>query len=225
MPELGRFTRELRARLWKPSVTDEVQSEIAAHIEQLEQDLIARGHSPEEARREARRRFGNTADIAAACEAIGEQRDREFRWQRFVEELAQDVRHAIRQLRFAPRFSLLAIATLAIGLGAATTIFSLANAVLLRPLPFADPGRLLLLNEVNPEGQDFSVSEPNYLDWAARSKSFVSLAAWSSRTAALTGDGEPEQVVAIRATHTYFPTLGVTMVRGRVPAGGGSRRR
>lgn len=215
MPELGRFTRELRARLWKPSVTDEVQSEIAAHIEQLEQDLIARGHSLEEARREARRRFGNTADIAAACEAIGEQRDREFRWRRFVEELGQDVRHAIRQLRFAPRFSLLAIATLAIGLGAATTIFSLANAVLLRPLPFADPDRLLLLNEVNPEGQDFSVSEPNYLDWAARSKSFVSLAAWSSRTAALTGDGEPEQVVAIKATHTYFPTLGVTMVRGR----------
>ncbi len=218
MPELGRFSRELRARLWKPSVDDEVRDEMRAHMEQLEESLVARGVPPDEARREAQRRFGDATAIARECRDIGERRDREFRLRRYGEELAYDVRQALRQLRRAPRFALAALATLAIGLGASTTIFSLANAVLFRPLPFERPERLLIVNEVNPEGITFSVSEPNYLDWVSRSKSFVSWAALTGRSATLTGDGggEPEQVRGVMATHTLFPMLGVAPLRGRV---------
>jgi predicted permease len=217
MPELGRFSRELRARLWKPTVDDEVRDEMRAHMEQLEEALIAQGVPPEQARLEARRRFGDSAAIARECRDIGERRDREFRVRRYGEELAYDVRQAFRQMQRAPRFALAALATLAIGLGASTTIFSLANAVLFRPLPFDRPDRLLIVNEVTPEGMPFSVSEPNYLDWVSRSSSFVSWAALTGRTATLTGDGggEPEQVRGVMATHTLFPMLGVAPLRGR----------
>lgn len=215
MPELGRYSRELRARLWKPSVTDEVSDEIRAHLEQLEQDLVASGYSPDAARAEARRKFGNLAGIEAECRDIGERRDEEFRRQRWFDEMRQDVRQALRQLRLSPRFAFAAIATLATGLGASTTIFSLANAVLFRPLPYTQSDRLLLVNEVTPEGKTFSVSEPNYLDWVGRSRSFASWAAYAGRTVTLTGDGEPEQLQGVMATHALFATLGVTPVRGR----------
>ncbi len=215
MAELGRYSRELRSKLWKPSVESEVHEEIRAHLEQMEQDLIAHGMSPDDARREAQRKFGDMPHVLLECESIATQRDKEFRWRRFSDEFSQDVRQAFRQLRFSPRFAIVAIATLAIGLGASTTIFSLANAVLFRPLPFASPDRLLLVNEVSPEGVDFSVSETNYLDWRTRARSFDSFGAFSGRGATLTGDGEPEQVQAVMVDHSFLATLGVTPVRGR----------
>ncbi len=215
MPELGRYARQLRTLLWKPSVDNEVKDELNAHIEQLEQDLIAKGVDPAAARAEATRKFGNVERLAAECRTLGEERDvarrRASRWL----DLTSDVRYALRQLIASPRFALIAIATLSIGLGASTTIFSIANAVLLRPLPYADPGQLVLAFELNPEGDRFSISEPNFLDMQSRAKSLQSVAALEILRGSVTGDGLPEQVEWSRVSQSFLPTLGVAPVIGR----------
>ncbi|MBC7897711.1 MAG: ABC transporter permease, partial [Cytophagaceae bacterium] len=215
MPELGRYARALRTLLWKPSVAAEVSSEVEAHLEMLEQDLVRQGRTPNDARDEARRRFGDMTRIAEECRAEGEGRDRSRRRTEWWDDLQQDVRQAWRQLRSSPRFAFVAIATLTVGLGAATTIFAIANAVMLRPLPFREPDRLALVLERNPAGMDWSISESNYLDMARRLTSFSSVAIFEGRRMALVADGEPEQLRGAVATHTFFPTLGVAPALGR----------
>ncbi len=215
MPELGRFARELRALLWKPTVEREVDDELAHHLERLEAELRARGVAPAEARAQARARFGDPARIGAECREIGRARDRAHRRTRWLEEMAQDARYALRQLRASPRFTLVAVLTLAIGLGASTTIFGIADAVLLRPLPLLAPDRLAIVWEETPSGQAFSVSEPNYLDWAARTRRFARVAAFAGRTTNLMSDAGPEQLVGAAATHGFFPVLGVAPLLGR----------
>ena len=215
MPELGRYARELRALLWKPSVAHEVQAELDHHLERLEADLVARGVPPAEARAQARARFGDPARIGAECRDLGRARDRERRRARWLDELRQDARYAVRQLRASPRFTLVAVLTLALGLGAATTIFGIADAVLLRPLPFPEPDRLTIAWEQTPSGQSFSVSEPNYLDWEARVRRLARVAAFAGRTPNLMSDAGPEQLVGAAATHGFFSVLGVAPLLGR----------
>ena len=187
MPELGRYARELRGRFWKPSVTEEVASELAHHLEMLEQDLVARGHDPAAARRLARDRFGDAGRIGAECRDEGRRRADERRRTRWLRELALDARHALRQLRANPRFSVAAIVTLAVGLGASTLIFGIASALLLRPLPFPNADRLAIGYELSPGGGDWSVSQVNYLDWVASARDVGGFAAFATRR--LTVDG------------------------------------
>jgi predicted permease len=215
MPELGRFTRELRALLWKPSVDEEVRSELDYHIEMLERDLIAGGADPAAARAAARAKFGDPARLGAECRDIGVRRDRERRRSQWLDELRQDVRYALRQLRGSPRFAVVAVLTLAVGLGASTTIFGIADAALLRPLPFHDPQRLAIAFEQTPTGMAFSVSEPNYLDWQARTRHFSAIGGFVGRTLNVTGDAGPEQLQGAAATHTFFRVLGVAPALGR----------
>lgn len=216
MPELGRFSRELRARFWKPSVDEEVRSELAYHIEMLERDLVARGLAPDDARRAARERFGDTDRIGTECRRLGEGRDRERRRASWAAEWRQDMRYAVRQLTANPRFALVAILTLAIGLGTSTTIFGIANAVLLRPLPFPEPSRLVLADEVNPDGHGFAVSEPNFLDLRDRARSFAGLAAFAPRSPSILGDGAPERLRGLAASASLFDVLGMAPQIGRV---------
>jgi predicted permease len=170
---------------------------------------------PAAARAEALRRFGDVDGINAACRDIGRRRDDEMRRAEWTAELRQDLRYALRHLRANPGFTAVAALTLALGIGASTTIFGIANAVLLRPLPFRDPARLVRIWESNPTTERFSASEPNYLDWRARARSFAELAAYSWRSVSLTGEGEPEQIQARAVTHTLFPLLGVAPLAGR----------
>jgi predicted permease len=215
MPRLGRFARELRARLWKPSLDEEVRRELEYHLEMLEQDLIARGADPASARAAARAKFGDADRIGELCRDIGERRDREMRRSEWLAELGQDVRYALRQVRANPRFALVVVLTLAVGLGATTTIFGIANAVLLRPFPAAEPDRLVLGYETTPTGQVFSVSEPDYLDWRARARGFMDIAAFAARSPSIRTDDGPEQVVGAATTHSFFAVLGVAPVLGR----------
>ncbi len=214
MAELGRFTRELRARLWKPTVEDEVRDEMHAHLEMLEADYIARGMSRDDARVAARRQFGDVPRLEAECRELGEERDVIRRRTEWFGELRQDVRQALRQLRSAPRFALVVILTLAVGLGASTTIFGVANAVLLRPLPFPDADRLVLTNEVTPSGMRFSISEPDYLDWVTQSKR-LRHAGFEGRRTSLVVNGEAEQLQGAVVTASFFPVLGVAPALGR----------
>jgi putative ABC transport system permease protein len=127
-----------------------------------------------------------------------------------------DLRYAFRQLIKSPGFAAVTILTLALGIGACTAIFSVVNAVLLRPLDYPDPARLVIIRETQlPEFPEFSVSPPNYLDWEKQTKSYEHLAAYSGSRVNLTGEGEPQQLVGIKATAHYFDVYGIKPALGR----------
>src|SRR5918996_4419641 len=162
-----------------------------------------------------RTRPAHDALDALAVKTLAGHPDRERSGALWLRELGNDVQFAFRQLRSHRRFAFVAILTLAIGLGASVVIFGIANAVMLRPLPFAEPSRMLIAFETTPAGQDWAISEPNYLDWRERQRGFAFFAAFSDRTLALTGDGDPEQLRAAAVTHEFFPAVGVAPARGR----------
>ena len=127
-----------------------------------------------------------------------------------------DLRYAFRQLVKNPGFAGVAILTLALGIGACTAIFSVVNGVLLRPLDFPQPDRIVVIRETNlPQFPEFSVSPPNYLDWAKQTKSWQYLAAYSGAQVNLTGEGEPQRLIGVKATAHYFDVYGIKPVLGR----------
>jgi putative ABC transport system permease protein len=135
--------------------------------------------------------------------------------------LIQDVRYALRQLRKSPGFTAVAVITLALGIGANTSIFSVVNGVLLRPLTFKDPDRLVRVWHVPPAKSfpgmtTFSVSAANYLDWERQNHVFEGMAIYTFHGFTLTGSDKPEQVDACAATSGFFSTLGVQPMLGRV---------
>ena len=134
----------------------------------------------------------------------------------WLAELRHDLRCALRGLRASPGFTAVALLTLAMGIGASTTIFSVANAVLLRPFPYLEPERIVRLYETNPSTETFSVSEPNYLDWQQRVRGLSQLAAFTGGNLTLLGDGDPEELSAMAVTPSLFPLLGVRPLIGRV---------
>src|SRR4051812_16678970 len=132
----------------------------------------------------------------------------------------QDVRYGLRRLRNSPGFTVVAVLTFALGIGANTAIFSVVNAVLLRPLPYRDPSRVVLLSERTPRFPTLSVSWQNYVDWRDQSRSFDAVGAVRNTTMTLTGTGEPERLTAQMATANLLDLLGVRPLLGRtfVPA-------
>ena len=127
----------------------------------------------------------------------------------------QDIRYAFRRLRANPGFTFIAVATLALGIGANTAIFTVIDAVLLRPLPYRNPGELVLLSEHTPRFPILSVSYQNFVDWRDQSHSFAAMGAVRNLGITLTGRGEPERLTAQMATANLFDLLGVQAVRGR----------
>ena len=131
--------------------------------------------------------------------------------------MMSDLRYAFRQLVKAPSFTIVAILTLALGIGACTAIFSVVNTVLLRPLDYPEPGRIVIIRETQlPQFPEFSVSPPNYLDWEKQTKSYEYLAAYTGAGLNLTGEGEPQRLVGVKATAHYFDVYGVKPVLGRM---------
>jgi predicted permease len=177
---------------------------------QLHQDLRARRLGSQG---EARRRFGNTT------RAIEASRDA-WTW-RWLEETAQDVRFAARLLRKKPAFAAIAAVTLALGIGATTAVFSIVEAVLLRPLPYRDSGRLVVIWYHGLREKGFAkifARYEDYKDWRRTARSFenITAATWADSPARiLTGRGEAKEVLAIPATGTFFETLGVHAALGR----------
>jgi predicted permease len=142
-----------------------------------------------------------------------------------MDRLIQDVRYAARLLLRNPGFTTTAAVTLALAIGANTAIFSVVNGVLLRPLPYRDPDRLVRMWESNPSMSlpFFSVSLPNYEDWRRQSRSFDATAAFRRQRLNLTGSGEPEAVQASAVTADFFPLLGVRAALGRTFAAADER--
>jgi putative ABC transport system permease protein len=134
-----------------------------------------------------------------------------------MDSLLQDIRYSLRRLAKSPAFTLVVVVTLALGIGANTAIFSAVNAVLLRPLAYADPERLVTIEHLYPSlgGMKAPVSVPGFHDYQARGRTFESMAVETGWAANLTGQGEPERLPAARVTGRFFGTLGVPALVGR----------
>jgi predicted permease len=187
---------------------DDLADEIRSHLEMERRENIEAGMPPDEARYAALRRFGNTLRA--------EERSREMWTWTLLETLWQDVRYGLRQLRANPGFTLVAVLTLALGVGANTAIFGVVDAVLLRPLPYKDPARLVWVTEHFARGSAGVIS-PDFAGWQEHNHVFEQIGATSSGSGAnLTGTGPAARVSITNVTVGFFPMLGVRPLLGRL---------
>jgi putative ABC transport system permease protein len=197
----------------------EIDREIAAHLEHATEELIASGLDAEAAREEAGRRFGDLERYRDACCAIDRRRESLRLRARLWGDLRQDLRLALRTLRRDPAFLAAAMLILTLGLGANVAVFSVVYGVLLKPLPFPHPDRLLMLWEKNPEKgwTAAEVAPANFLDWRRPNPAFADITAYENGTDLLawTGGGEPRALRASRVAGNFNDVLGVQPARGR----------
>ena len=186
---------------------DDFGAEIDTHLQLEYERQRELGLSEEEARAAARRAFGN---VMQAKERFYES----HRWL-WLDHFWQDLSYSARTLRKSPGCTVIAILTLAIGIGANTALFSVVNGVLLNPFPYPQPDPLVALYSRANEFNKYSISYPNFLDWSRQNHSFSSLAAFRGETFTLTGIGEPERLDANMVSATFFPLLGVNPIIGR----------
>ena len=200
---LKQLKSRLAALFPKRDLDSDMDEEMRSHIELRTQANIEAGMNPEEARFAALRQFGWTEAIKETC--------REQRGVTWLENLAQDIRYGARQLRKNPGFTAVAVLTLALGIGANTAIFSVINGVLLKPLAYQEPERLvtILHNGRSP------VAPADFLDWRAQGQSFETMAAAEAWGGTLTGDDRSEAVFGIRFGEGMFDLLGVQPLVGR----------
>ena len=185
----------------------QLNEELQGHLRMAEQDRIDRGEARDDASHAARREFGNV-------ELVQRLTREQWGWVWF-EELLHDLRSGVRMLRKNPGFAAVAVLTLALGIGANTSLFSVVNGVILNPLPFANPEQLVTLYESKVHFEDGAISYPNFLDWQRDNRSFASMAAFAPTSFSLTGVGEAEQVSVERISAQFFSTLGVKPMTGR----------
>ena len=208
--------RSLRSWLWSVPLDQEVDEEIAFHLEMRTRELVERGLEPATARELAAARVGNVTRLRRTCLEIGRKRDREMRLTLRVEEVRADVRFALRQLRRAPGFTAIAAITLALGIGANSAIFALVDATLLRPVPFANPDRLVVVWERFNQFPRAVVAPLNFEDWDARNRSFEVMAAFFGFPRRMNApDGTAEQIPGQQVTPRFFDVLGVRPIVGR----------
>jgi predicted permease len=184
-----------------------LEEDIHEHIERETQDNIERGMSPEEARSLAMRKFGNVTHVKEETREVWS-----FLW---LEQLLEDVRFGVRLLRKNPGFTAVAVLTLALGIGANAAVFSVVYAVLLRPLPFREPSRLVVLNETTPKVRVVSVSYPNFSDWRAASQTFSQMAAVYAVDFNLAGVTQPENISGDAVSPNFLSMMGVRPILGR----------
>ena len=179
----------------------------APTIESLAEEKMRQGLSPEEARRAARLELGGIEQVKEDV--------REVRAGAWLDSLLQDLRYGARMLRKNPGFTAVAVLTLALGIGANTAIFSVVQGVLLSPLPYNQPDRLVMIMESNPRYAHVWVSYPNFQDWQRNAQSFLQMAAFMQQGYDLTNPGTPEHVDGRAVTAGFFSTLGVRLALGR----------
>ena len=185
-----------------------MDDELRFHLEQRIDDLVRGGSTRDEAQRRARLEFGNPE--------VWQDRCRDSTRLNVLDDLRQDVRYALRAMRREPALSLGIIATLTLSIGATTALFSVVNSVLLRPLPYPDPDRLLIAGTVGRGGQIWSIFGPDYLAWQARCTSCAEVAAVSGTAAANVSTGkEADRVVVSQVTANLFAAAGIQPVLGR----------
>ncbi|HEU4631922.1 MAG TPA: ABC transporter permease [Gemmatimonadaceae bacterium] len=211
--------RAFRLALRRPRIEEEVDAEVAFHLEMRAAELVARGWTPDAAHAEARRRFGDTRQWSMAMSAVDRARAARERRAEWVDDLWQDLRYGVRSLLRTPLFTLLAVVTLALGIGANAAVFGVVKSVLLDALPYADADRLMRVytHFLDGSADRAPISPGMVADIAERQRSFARMAAFESlpREAILQDATGPQVVQALYTEPALFPTLGVRAALGR----------
>jgi putative ABC transport system permease protein len=208
---LNDLLTRIRALIRHKAVEGELDEELRFHLERQVEKYVRRGLSREEAQQRARVEFGGVELAKEEC--------RDARGVNFIETVPQDLRYGVRTLRKNPGFTAVAVLTLALGIGANTAVFTVVNGVLLRPMPFPEAERLVLVS-LTPRGGPFEwqpgVSDRDYLAFVEQDQAFERVASFTSRaTANLTGAGDPVQIPVAYVTTDFFPTLRTNPAMGR----------
>ena len=190
----------------------DLQDEMRLHLELRRQEQMGLGLSPEDARAAAQRKFGNATHLR---EVSGDA----WGW-RWLEHFARDLRYGARALLSSPGFTAVAVMALALGIGANTAIFSVVNAVLLTPLGYQDPDRLVTVLHAGTD----PVAVANYIDWRDQSRSFEAMGAADYWTPNLTGSDPPEHLWGLQVTQSLLPMLGIQPLLGRLFVAGEDRK-
>jgi putative ABC transport system permease protein len=205
------FMHRLRSIFRKSRADADLQHEIEIHLEQLVKEAIASGFNESEARMMARRRFGPLEKTKEEC--------RDTRGVNVIDNFTRDVRYALRMIWTKRSFSVPALLTLALGIGANIAIFGVVNAVLIRSLPYAEPEKLIgVSNSAVFSGQvinDWPLTLDMYAAYNEQARSFADFGVWTAGAAAVTAAGDPEQVATVSMTHGVLPALGVQPYLGR----------
>jgi putative ABC transport system permease protein len=202
----------LRATVGRSRMESEMDAELRFHVETYAEDLIRSGIPRTEALRRARLEFGGMETAKEEC--------REARGVHFAETVLQDLRYGARTMLRSPGFTVTAVLALALGIGANTAIFSVVNAVLLRPLPYDQPDRLVQVWHTPPQKSFpgiaiFTVSPANFLDWRKQNHSFTGMAAYGFGRYTITGSGHPETLRVVAATNGWLSILHAQPMLGR----------
>ncbi len=201
-----RSLAKLRFLLWRRP--DDLAEEIRTHLAMEAAENVAAGMGLDEARERARRRFGNVTSA--------QERSRDMWTWTVLETLRMDVAYGLRQLRRNPGFAAVAILTLALGIGANTAIFSVVNAVLLQPLPFSDPDRLVEGRETEEAPGTYPVNPADYLDWQAQNRTLEATTVFSwTGNRNMAGPNEPAAAAVTEVQGNFFNLLGIEPVAGR----------
>jgi len=205
---IQRFWLKLRSLFRRNRSAQRLNDEFQFHLDQQIAENLGTGMSPAEARHAAMRTFGNSTILKE------ETRDT-WGWL-WLEQMSQDLRYAIRTLRKSSGFTLVAVFTLALGIGANTAMFSVVRGVVLAPLPYFQPDRLVMLLESNQRFARDAISYPNFVDWQRSALSFEQMAAIMLHQGFdLSGPGAPEHLDGVQVTAGFFSTLGVAPSLGR----------
>ncbi len=206
---LYKLPLRIRSLLHKGRVEQELRDELRFHLEKLVEEKVAKGMTAEEARYASLRELGGLEQIKEEC--------RDTRRVNHIENFLQDVRHGLRQFRRSPEFTMVAILTLTLGIGANTAIFSVVYTVLLKPLPFRRPGELVRVFEANDRAgiSGEGCSYPEFQEWQRQNHIFSAMAGATAHELTLTGRGEPTVVRVGNVTADFFAVLGVAPLAGR----------
>ena len=207
--EHWRYTIPMRLRsLFRWAQADqELDDELRDHLERRTEEYVAEGMTQQEAHRRARLDLGGIEQTKENC--------RDARRVNWIQDFIQDLHFGLRILSKSPGFAIVAVLTLALGIGANTAIFSVVYGVLLDPLPYQDPSRLIFLNETTPLVGTVSVSDPNFLDWRSQSHTFSQLAAVHEVGFNLSGISQPESISGEAVSPNFLSLLGVRPFLGR----------
>jgi predicted permease len=198
-------------RLWRRRRSEErLEKELRFHLDQHVGDLISRGHSPDDARRLAMQALGGYDQVKEGC--------REVRPKRWLEDLLRDLRYALRALAQNPGFAAIALLTLALGTGATTIMFTIVDNVLLKPLPYPEPERLITVQEQTEKatqyGNLWAFAYPNFLDCKSETRT-LDMAAWRRINGTLAGNGDSEYLYGLEVSSDLFSVLAVPLSHGR----------
>ena len=218
-------------RFSKMSVEDEVDRELDFHLEMRIRELVSSGLSPEEARARAIAKFGDITEVRERCREIAKGRDRDMRIREWWDVLRFDLLFAFRQMRAAPALTAMVVLLLGLGIGASSTVFSVVNAVMLRPLPFPESEQLVRIYETTSQQDGYSTSDQNFLDFRAQNRTFddLGVCSYQNRKFSLSADGEPIPFEAVACTATLLrllripPLLGRTFTAEEAQRGGDNR--